>query len=84
MDMQPALHAGVTKATKFGAGKLVSSRLGCFEPADDLTTWNYVLFKTQIRNKKTVDDIGGRQKQPNRFVDRHMNIVVEFHIVVPA
>src|SRR5688572_31981199 len=68
MNMEPALHAGVTEPAKFRTRKLIFSCFRRFEPADDLSPRHDVLFKKHVCDKKNMDVVSRIHNQQNRLI----------------
>src|SRR6202021_3349977 len=72
------------EATQLRAWNFVLTGFSRLEPDVNDTARNGVLFETQVRDEKTVDDVLRRQIDPHDLVHRHVELVVYREVALGA
>src|ERR1700721_681762 len=72
------------EATQLRAWNFVLTGFSRLEPDVNDTARNGVLFETQVRDEKTVDDVLRRQIDPHDLVHRHVQLVVYREVALGA
>ena len=71
----------MAKSAQLRTGQLVLTRLGRLKPYENITSRNRVLLQTQIRQKKTVDNVLRLEMHVHDFIDGNVQIVIDLEII---
>jgi hypothetical protein len=74
----------MAEAAQFRAGEFIPTRLSRLEPTRHRSSRHHILFEPKVRNEKAVNDIFRSEMDVDNLINRHMNIVIEFDVILSA